>query len=284
MQSFKQIKTRIRGIENAQKVTAAMQMVSVTKLNRANNMLFSHRFYFSKLESMLKNAVTSYDGLLSSPFCKKRSAGNIALCIVTSDNGLCGTYNNNIIRLSEKFIHEKQGRAVKLIITGRRGLSYFRNRSAPVIASYPALNIKYSEAMAKEVFEHLIKIFLSNEADEIYVAYTHFKGALSFRPEIVKFLNLEIARGERVNYIYEPQPERILQELIQEYIRARFKLMLLEAATSEYAARAIAMKGATENAKELLRDLVLLRNKVRQTNITKDIIEIISSAESLRRE
>jgi len=283
-QSLKVIKSRVRSIQSTEKVTSAMQMIAVTKLNRMERQILAMRPYFKKLESLFSHLVQSGQAQLEHPFFRQsQNAEKIVLCVFTSDNGLCGAYNNNIIRQAEEFILRQGKEKVKLVVIGKRGFKYFHNHGYNILNSYIGLNAKFSDKICEDITKGLSGIFLSQEADEVYLGYTHFETALTLRPRIVKFLNLEIEpAAEEIDYIFEPSRARILEEMVPQYIAFKMRSIFVEAFTSEHAARTVAMKSATENARELLHKLILLRNKVRQANITRDILEIISSAEALK--
>ncbi len=285
MQSLKQIKNRIRSVENTCKVTNAMQMISVSKLNRMDKALYSSRPYFSRLESFLNNLLAGRTQGVSKTFIDKKTiSGKIALCVVASDNGLCGSYNNNIIRLAEEFILARPKESVELVCIGKRGNVYFHKHGRKIVNSYIGLNGKYSQLVADEITNYLIGLFLSGQADEVYVAYTHFKTALAQQPRVEKFLNIEPAQPtkQEINFILEPDINAILKDLIPRYMAMKMRLVLMNAFTCEHASRTVAMKTATENAHEMISGLVTLRNKVRQANITQEIMEIIASSEALK--
>lgn len=282
IRSLKQIKNRIRSIENTKKVTGAMEMISVAKLNRIENVLYQIRPYFSRLESILHNFINS-TGPYTNPFLVERShKKKIGLCVITSDSGLCGAYNNDIIGLAEEFINERGSDRVRLIVIGKRGSNYFKKQEMDVLNSYIGLNGKYSDKIAVEIAIVLIDVFLSGEVDEVYIAYSHYKTAMVRTPVIKKILNVEMEKTSKIEYILEPDKNKILEDLLFKYIFMQIRISILEAFTSEHAARIVAMKTATDNAKELLDSLILLRNKVRQANITQEIMEIISSSEALK--
>jgi len=284
IRSLKQIKNRIRSIENTKKVTNAMELISVSKLNHIEKMLYAIRPYFKKLDSILYHFINNVK-LILSPYLEQRPVKKrIGLCVITSDGGLCGMYNTNIIRLAEEFI-EKCGRdKIKLIAVGRKGLNYFKKKGLELQNTYLGLNGRYSQDLSDKIANNLISAFLTKEVDEVYIAYTHFQTALIHKPVLIKFLNLDVRNDsdEKMEYILEPNRERIIEELIPKYISMKMKLVILEAFTSEHSSRTVAMKTATDNAKDLLESLTLLRNKVRQANITQEIMEIISSSEALR--
>ena len=281
-QSLKQIKNRIRSIENTRKVTSAMQMISATKLSRIDTILSQTRPFARKLDGLFASLTQGRDIVSNPDFSERPQKQRIVLCVITSDNGLCGAYNANILRLAEEFIKRYDMDKVKLVIVGKKGYNYFKKDKARILHTYIGLNGRYSDKVSQEITQTLSNLFTCARADEIYVAYTYFKNALNSRQQLEKFLNLESPPGEKKDYLLEPNISRILDEFIPVYLSTKMRLILLEAFTSEHAARLVAMKTATENAKELLHQLVLLRNKVRQANITREIIEIISSAEALK--
>ena len=282
MRSLGQIKNRIRSISNTQKVTSALEMISVSKLNRIDKALFSLRPYLSEMERILNNLINSKDKI-SHPFIgTKTESSKLGLCVITSDSGLCGVYNSNIIRLADEFVKNYGKDKIKLILIGKKGFNYFKKENASILNAYLGLNGRYSSQVCDEITKYLTDIYLSGQVDEIRVAYTHYKTALILKPEIEKFLNIETNEAEEEEYIYEKSKERVLEEIIPKYISLKMKQFILESFTSEHSARTVAMKTATDNADELLRILTLLRNKVRQANITQEIMEIIASAEALK--
>ena len=260
-----------------------MELISVTKLNRIDDSLYAIRPYFAALEELLqgllKGVERTFSPYLSNPKAAKKGK---ALCLITSDNGLCGLYNHNIIRKAEEFVQNQKGSETELIVVGKSGYNYFKRTAHKITASFIGFNARYSEKTAQEITDTLVKLFLSGQVSEVFVLYTHYQNGLIYRPTLKKFLSLAPAAGRPFEYLFEPSQDRIIEELIPRYVFMSMKLMLIESFTSEHAARAVAMKTATDNAKELLENLVLLRNKVRQAGITQDIMEIISSAEALK--
>ena len=281
-QSMKQIKNRVRSVESTKKVTAAMQMISVAKLNRIEEDLFTLRVYASRIESLMYNLAGLSQDFASDYFKKKAADSDIALCVVTSDSGLCGVYNQNIIRVTEEFLRKNDAKKVRLILVGRKGLSYFRNKPVKIVNSYTGLNAKYTQDSCDKITKELVQLFLGGEAGSVYLAYTYFKNSLIQKATIQRFLSIEAKEVKPQEYLIEPDLESLLTDLIPRYLSVKMHLVFLEAFTSEHAARIVSMKTATDNAKELLEGLVLLRNKVRQAGITQDILEITSSVEALR--
>jgi F-type H+-transporting ATPase subunit gamma len=282
-QSINQIKNRIRSIENTEKVTSAMQMVSSSKLNRMDNILLLVKPYFEKTESLLSSLLGSAAGVDSPLIGERQVKKNVLLCVMASDAGLCGVYNNNVLKVAEEFIAAQKDKKIKLLIIGKKGFSRFKNQPGTEITNfYIGLNGKYSERVAREIINFITGSYVSGMVDEVYVVYTHFQTALVHKPVVEKLLDLVVKPGKPRDYICDPGRQEILQVLIPRFVGMRFRLMLLEAFTSEHAARTISMKMATENAHDMLQSLTLLRNKVRQAKITEEMLEIISSAEALK--
>ena len=281
-QAIKQIKNRIHSVESTKKVTGAMQMVSVVKLNRVLAQLSVLRPYALRLENLMHNLTGLSKKYLSVYFKKGSAQAPIALCLISSDNGLCGMYNQNVMRVVQEFLKKNDPKRIKLVLIGQKGLSYFRTTSAEILNSYIGLNGRFSHEFCDKITSELSNLFLSGQVGAVYLAYTHFKNSLIQKPVIEQFLSIEPRIAKPIEYITEPDFKSILADLIPQYLKIKMQLILLESFTSEHAARTVSMKTATDNAKELLDGLVLFRNKVRQAGITQDILEITSSAEALR--
>jgi len=282
IQTLNQIKSRIRSTENTQKVTGAMEMVSVAKLNRVGKNLVTLRPYAQGLKELMHNLINSQEGVIHPFFNVNNNQDKLCLCLITSDSGLCGPYNNNIIRQAEEFIYTRGKDKVSLVCIGRKGFNHFKKNNSTILNSYIGMNGRYSDKVSDEIARNLIDIFISGKASSVHIAYTHSQTALIHKPTVEKFLNIERTSVERIQYILEPDLTSILNDIIPKYISMSFKLIILDAFNAEHSARTLAMKTATDNAKELLHSLVLLRNKVRQANITQEIMEIISSSEALK--
>ncbi|MFH1245273.1 MAG: ATP synthase F1 subunit gamma [Candidatus Omnitrophota bacterium] len=283
-QSIKGIKDRIRSVEKIHKVTSAMQTISVVKYSRTEKELLPLRLYFLKLEEVLNNLFLSNESL-SNPYLSDKSTGKkTCLCIIVSDSGLCGKYNDNILEAGSEFIKKTGEDTMQLVLVGKKAATYFKNNgSIKVLRSYAGLNGRYSPQIGNEIAQFLTDIFLSGQAGCVYAGYTHFKNALTLEPKIERFLPLKTKSPGKTEYLLcEPDINNILREIIPKYLNTKLRLLFMEAFTAEHAGRAVAMKTATENAKEMLAGLVLLRNKVRQANITQEITEVISSVEALK--
>ncbi|MFH0917500.1 MAG: ATP synthase F1 subunit gamma [Candidatus Omnitrophota bacterium] len=281
-QSIKQIKTRIRSVENTKKVTGALQMISVAKLNRIQDQLLVLRPYALRLENLMHHLAGLAQENLTGYFKKGPLSAPIALCLITSDNGLCGMYNQNVVHSVQEFLENNNSKRIKLILVGQKGLSYFRSGPAEILNSYLGLNAKFRQDFCDKITTELTNLFLNGQVSEVYLAYTYFENSLVQKATIEQFLNIQPRTVVPIEYIVEPDLKNILEDLVPRYLKIKMQLVLLEAFTSEHAARTVSMKTATDNAKDLLEGLVLFRNKVRQAGITQDILEITSSAEALR--
>ncbi len=284
-QTLKQIKSRVRSVQNTSKVTSAMELIAASKLNRVNKLFSGLRTYNSELERILYDLVGSRSHVQNRFFEKSKTKKKAALCVITSDSGLCGLYNNNIITKAEEFIQQNSGKKFSLILIGKKGLNYFRRTNLPILYSYVEANGRYDSSLCDNVSNMLVQLFLTKKIDEAYVAYTHCKTMVLQEAMVVKFLNLtllEKEKKEEAEFILEPDFDGILDKLISKYITIRMRLLFLCALKSEHSARAIAMKTATDNADELLDELILSKNKARQASITQEIMEIVSSAEALQ--
>jgi len=282
-ESLKQIKNRIRSIQNTKKVTNAMQMVSVAKLNRMNKALFGLKSYFTGVESVLTNLVNS-KGEITNVYFRESSLQEkcFLLCVITSDMGLCGLYNQNILRRADDFIKNNGRENVSLILVGQKGINHFKAKGFKILHTYAGLNGMYSPIVSDELAGIMADLFLAEKTGAVYIASTYFKNAIIQNAGVRKFLNIEIQKYPKTDYIMEQPFEGLLAKVTMKYIIAKIRMVLLEAFCSEHAARNLEMKSATDNAEELLEGLTLMRNKIRQANITQEIMEIISSAEALR--
>ena len=282
LQNLRQIKIRIKSIENTRKITRAMEMVSASKLNRSKGSFYSIRPYVGALEVMMRDLLSDSPEVKSSLLQKREHIKNTALCVVTSDTGLCGAYNNNMLRYAEKFITDLQSPAVSIIAVGKEAYTYFLKKGFRVDGSYLGLYGRCSSNISNTIAGDLTGIFTRHEADEVYIAYTRFNPSLQHVPTVEKLLNIEPDRQVKNHYIFERSAQAILDSLLPVYISCKIDAIIAEAFTSEHSARMLAMKTATDNAQDLIEQLTLARNKARQFAITKEVLEIAASAEALK--
>jgi F-type H+-transporting ATPase subunit gamma len=261
-----------------------MEMVAAAKLRKAQSQLEASRPYAEKMKELLKN-LSGVAGQFHHPLFEKREVKAIALVILASDRGFCGSFNSNIIRRAEAFLEEYQDKKVILVCVGKKGFQYFRKKSWEIREQYLNLGGNLVRSRTKEITNHLVNLFLYQEVDEIYLLYTKFFSAMTHRVVLEKFLNIEGEEKETkiyTDYIFEPAPEKIFESLLPTYCFTRIQMALAESFASEHGARMISMGAATENAEEMIEHLTLQRNKTRQASITKEMLEIVSGAEALK--
>lgn len=279
------LRNRIRSVENTKKITRAMEMVAAAKLRRFQDMMNKSRAYTNALEALLKKLSGGDFGDLH-PFIQPREEKKIGLVLIASDAGLCGSYNNDLMAMANKFIKEQKAQPV-FIAVGKSGVTAFK-KTLPCRSSFTDIRASRVEEILSELRVTLEKMYLEGEVDAIYVIYSHFKNVTTYKATLEKLLPLEAPKGddksadEARDYIFEPSPEELFKKLIPQFFEAKMRLVFLESIVSEQIARMTAMNQATKNAKEMIDSLVLQRNKARQASITKELIEIVSGSQALK--
>jgi F-type H+-transporting ATPase subunit gamma len=282
--TLRDIRRRIRSVRSTAQITKTMEMVSAAKLRRAQTALESARPYDQELKKVLAN-LASASGDSLTPVFIRREVKRRALVVITSDRGLSGAFNVNLIKAAEGRLREG-GAPIALVTLGRKGADYFRRRNASVLASNTEVGGVASWKMAEELSRDLTARFLAGEIDEVDLVYTHFRSAL-FRSIVIEpFLPLgrtETAEAvQTLDYIFEPSPEAILEKIVPYYLAMRLYMALAESAASEHGARMVAMGSATKNANEMIQNLTLHMNRTRQATITRELVEIVAGAEALK--
>ena len=240
------------------------------------------REYFAKLQSVALNLIRANDEGMSHPFLKKSDGGPLGLFVVSAESGLCGIYNNNLLNFAEEVIAKQAGRPVKLYVLGRKGASHLRKEGLRPEFVFPVLHGRLKPDFHSAMYKKLEEDFLAQKVAEIYVIYTRFVNAMKHIPTAEKLLSIDVPPAKDTNFIIESGQRGVFEDVVPMYASNKLRLMIMESLTSEHAARMVAMRAAKDNAKELVGDLILLRNKIRQANITREIIEIVSSAEALK--
>lgn len=290
MPNIQDLRRRIRAVRNMQQVTRAMKMVSAAKLRRAQARVFAARPYADKMADVLGDLVDRVEGY-THPLLEPRGDDHLVLILTTADRGLCGAFNTNLIRAAQQFLREHADKHVELVTIGRRGRDFFRRREIPIRDQYVNVTDKQVQFVdAQEIARKLIHDFSDREQgiDGIFLIYSEFKSAMQQRIVVDPLLPLSgfkspdpASREVQIDYLYEQPPAEILGSLLPHYVETKIYRALLESSASEHGARMVAMDAATNNAKELIDTLTLKMNRVRQTSITKEIIEIVSGAAAL---
>ncbi len=284
MPSLKHTRKRIASVRNTQQITKAMKMVSAAKLRRAQEAAENARPYGQRLEELLASVSTTV-GEDPHPFLQPGSGAPAEVIVITSDRGLCGGYNANLIKKAEAFFRADEGRDATVVTCGRRGDDYFRkHREANLRERYVNRVGGFDLALASEVAGKAAERFLSGSAGAVYLVYSQFRSAIAQFPVLVRLLPVEAAsRSEAdVEYLYEPEPIALLRSLLARHIEAKVYQAMLEATASEHGARMTAMDSAARNASDMIDRLTLQMNRARQASITTELMEIVGGAEALK--
>ncbi|WP_078414409.1 F0F1 ATP synthase subunit gamma [Priestia abyssalis] len=284
MASLRDIKTRITSTKKTSQITKAMEMVSAAKLNRAENNAKSFVPYMEKIQDVVASiALGSKDA--SHPMLLSRPVKKTGYLVITSDRGLAGAFNSNVLRTVYNAIQERHRSQDEyaIIAVGRMGRDFFKRRGIPVMLEITALADQPSFADIKDIASKAVNMFADGTFDELYMFYNHFVSAIQQDVTEKKLLPLtDIASSNKLmSYEFEPSQEEILEVLLPQYAESLIYGALLDSKASEHAARMTAMKNATDNAKELIRSLTLSYNRARQAAITQEITEIVAGASAL---
>lgn len=299
MASLKEIRLRIKSVKSTQQLTKAMKMVAAAKLRRAQDRAIQARPYAAKLKELLSSLSTKVDTSINPLLTTRTEVKSLLVIVVTADRGLCGAFNTNAIKLAHRIIDQDyadlyRAGKVKMICAGRRGYDHFRKGNYNIIAGYPNIFQRLEFDSAKTIVEKATELYLKGEVDKVIVIYNEFKNVVSANLRSETFLPIspdnkeaggDEARRTKIvpitDYIYEPEPDAIINTLVPKHLNTQMWRILLESNASEQAARMTAMDSATDNAKELLRSLSISYNRARQAAITTEILEIVSGAEAL---
>jgi F-type H+-transporting ATPase subunit gamma len=285
MPSLKAIRRRVSSVRNIQQITKAMKMVSAARLRRAQEAAFASRPYAEKLEAMLQN-LAAQSQTLTHPFLVAREEKNIDLLLVTSDRGLCGSFNSNLIRSAETFIREHPEQRVSLWLVGRRGFDYFKRRPVTIAEQHINLFGRLTPTLANDIGRRVAERFRNGETDGVYILYARFRSALVQIATLDRVLPIvakeRTASQAPLEYLYEPAPQELLASLLTRYVDMVIYRAMLESVASEHGARMTAMDNATNNAVEMIGRLTLDMNRARQAGITRELLEIVSTGEALK--
>src|SRR2546422_4242843 len=285
MPSLIDIRRRIRSVRNTQQITKAMKMVSAAKLRRAQDRVIAARPYATLLRKVLSNlaVAVAVEQAASNPLLARRAERRILLLLFTSDKGLAGAFNSNLIKAAQKFMGEhRDSESLELEIIGRKGRDFFRKRGAHIVGEHIGVLANPRCENAAAIARKVIERFRADEIDAVYLLNNEFKSMVSQRLAVSRLLPIEIPEQvEAVDYIFEQPPNEILDSMLPRYVEIEVYRSMLETGAAELAARMMAMDAATTNAGEMISTLTLNMNRVRQASITKEIIEVVSGALAL---
>ena len=288
MAALKDIKRKITAVHKTRQITRAMNMVAASRFKAAQTRMENFRPYAVKFMEVLSSLALRVDAK-SHPLLAVREPKRIRVICMTSDRGLCGGFNSNLIKATERFIREKrlEGREVELIPVGRKGRDFFRKKTKIIDARADIFG-KFDMSLAVKISGDVIPPFIAEEYDELYLLYNQFVNVSVQRPTVVRLFPLpsigreeEFEPDKRLDYIYEPSEEALLEKLLPMYVHVLIYRALVETSAGENGARMAAMDNATRNCEDLVQSLTLKYNKVRQSAITAELMDIVGGTEAL---
>jgi len=303
VQSLRDMRRRIRSIKSTRQIARAMEMVSAARLKRAQERLVSARPYADGLEAIVKR-VCSRSSEVSHPFLVQRDKKSVGICVIASDRGLCGAFNVNVLREAEQLAREvakdvakgttkgsTKGTSIKatqvhFLPVGKKAFLYFRRKGKALLSSIHEVGAFADASLISKFTNELVNFYIGGRLDEIWLVFTHFISSGSRRVTATRLLPLELAESESAaegyGYIYEPEARELLEALLPKYVATKVFMTFAESCASEHSARMVAMSFATKNADDMVEALTLLANRARQSSITKEIADIVGTAEVLR--
>lgn len=283
MATLREIRNKLHSVQNIKKITQAMEMVAGARLRRVQLRTEKARPYLQELKLILNNLIESSDDL-SHPLITPRPVKRVGLVVIGSDKGLCGSYNNNSIADANTFLKNYLPQDVDLYLVGHKIVNYYDRTKWNIKKRILDWSDKATPALIQALSHELQASFLGRHVDEIWVVYTQFHNIMTYKVMVEKLLHIDIPAAETTalptNYIFQPNEQEVIAEILPRYCLCKLQLALYESFTSELAARIIAMRAATKNADEMVEELTLVRNKLRQTGITRELIEITSGAQA----
>jgi F-type H+-transporting ATPase subunit gamma len=284
MPSLIDMRRRIRTVRNTQQITKAMKMISAARLRKAQDRAFNARPYAGLLKEVLESLAARSEGA-THPLLARREWKKITALVISGDRGLCGAFNTNITRTTERFLKEHAVQQVELVLIGRKGRDYFRRRQASIAQEYAGIFARLNYTHAKQIAEQIISAYSEQRTDAVFLIYNEFKSVISQKLTVEQLLPLAPfapAPGTvMVDYIYEEPPAELFATMLPRYVEVQIYRALLESVAAEHAARMTAMDSATNNAGDMIDSLTLNMNRIRQAAITKELIEVVSGAAAL---
>ena len=285
MANLKEIRNRITSVGSTMQITSAMKMVSAAKLKRAQDAITQMRPYANKLTELLVNLSSSLDSAEGGEFSSERVINNVLLVPITSNRGLCGGFNANIIKQTTALIREDfAGKNVSILSVGKKSSEYFKNNNYNVVSIHDEIYGDLNYESISSISESIMQDYLDLKYDKVILVYNQFKNAATQNVMRENYLPVESPNDDNVSigdYIFEPEKKEIIEQLIPKSLKTQLFKAVLDSHASEHGARMTAMHKATDNASELKKDLTLSYNKARQAAITAEILEIVGGAEAL---
>ena len=281
MANLRELRRRVKSVSNTKQLTRAMKMVSAAKLRRSQERILAARPFARRMKQVL-SSVAARAGTTAHPLLAIPGGNNVELVVVTSDRGLCGSFNTNIIKTATRFLQDREDETQTVHCIGKKGRDYFRRRNYNIRREYVEVFRNLQFPTAAEMASDLMERFIEKDLDEIYVIYNEFKSAIQQNVIVERILPLEreeFSEGEQASdYLYEPDAAELFKKLLPWHVEVQLFRILLESSAAENGARMAAMDTATRNAEDMIRELTLHLNRVRQASITREIIEVVSGA------
>jgi F-type H+-transporting ATPase subunit gamma len=286
MASLREIRTKIKSVKSTQQITKAMKMVAAARLRRAQARILSARPFAQKMEELMTDLIVKIGGEAGHPLFVQRDGERRALLLVTSDKGLCGAFNTNLIREATKYLAKHGTQNVDLFVVGRKGRDFFRRLGKTIDKEYLNIFNALNFAHAELILNDLLAGYQAKPWVAVDLLYNEFKSVIQQKLVIKTLLPLtpveDVGTCPFPDFIYEPAKEVLLEAVIQRYLKSQVFRVLLESSAAELGARMASMDNATRNASDLLSALTLTMNRTRQSSITKEILEVVSGAEALK--
>lgn len=289
MASFREIQRKIGGVKKTKQITKAMNMVASAKLRGAQQRIERFRPYAEKYYEILSDLSSRVDSSIHPLLEKREEINNVGIIVVTSDKGLCGSFNANLCQMGVKLYREKteEGKQVKFLCVGKKGRDFFRKRGYELLEAYPEVMNNFDFQLANEIGTRVINSYLEKDLDEVHLIFGEFHSMVKQVPtasQVLPVVQSEGAEteGSQSEYLFEPSVEGLLAEILPRYIKVQVYRGLLDTSCSEHAARMTAMDNATKNCDEMVDQLTLAYNKARQAAITTELMDIVGGAEALK--
>jgi F-type H+-transporting ATPase subunit gamma len=292
MPTLRDLRKRIKAIQNTKKITRAMKMVAAAKLRKVQDRMLNFRPYANSMNAVLTDlaAVAERE---AHPLLAFRPRKKIEVLVLTADRGLCGAFNTNILRAAYQHIEslKRDGFELSVSAIGRKARDYFRRRNIPLRKIWTGISGKLTYAHAQEIATDIIENYINENFDEVFIIYNEFKSLIAQKISIVKLLPIEEIKAEKAgtesvyitgDFLYEPSPEKLYERLLPKHVEIQTYRSLLESSAAEEGARMNAMENASKNCEELVTKVTLIANKVRQAVITKDLMDIVGGVEALK--
>lgn len=283
MAGSKEIRNRIKSVQSTHQITKAMEIVSTTKFKKFSKIVEDSKVYSKSIKEVLKNIASGVKSESHPLFDGRENPKRICVIVMTSDRGLCGSFNNNALKKLEELKRNNPGKEVSVIAIGKKTREYCAKRDYDIKAVYSQLTPEIMFEKAKEISENIVEYYYSELFDEVYLIYNQYESAVVYNLTVEKLIPItRVESEENTSYIFEPDAETVLSSLLPKYLNIVIYQGLLNNTASEHSARKNAMKNATDNAEEMIKSLNLQYNRERQAVITQEISEIVGGASALK--